>query len=138
MRPVSIVQFERLFLAALALGALVDALTWHGEVAAAAKAYPQFAGIVPLVVPCIMLAAIAIGVALWYFVARRGSVAAKWIVAGWFVVSTVLLALSVLTLVRGGAFAMPMAIGWVAYLLRAWSVSYLFQPDAEAWFASSQ
>lgn len=138
MRPASIVQFERLFLAALALDAIVGALTWNADVAAAAKAYPQLAGIVPVLVPCIMLGAIAIGVALWYFTARRGSVAAKWIVAGWFVVSTVLLALSVLSLVRGGPFATPMVVGWAAYLLRAWSVSYLFQPDAEAWFASTQ
>jgi len=133
MRPASIVQFERLFLAALALDAVVGALTWSAEIASAAKAYPQFAGAVAALVSCMMLGTIAIGLTVWYFAARRASVAAKWVAAIWFVIGTVLLALS---LMRGISFALPVVLGWLAYLLRAWGVSYLFKPDAEAWFAS--
>lgn len=131
MRPASIVQFERLFLGALALDALVYALTWSQDVAAGAKAYPQLAASVPATLACVIIAGLAIGVLLWYFVTRRASVVAKWIIAGWFVVGTMMLALS---LFRGISFALPVVIGWAAYALRAWSVSYLFKPDAEAWF----
>jgi hypothetical protein len=130
MRPASIVQFERLFLGALALEVLVDVLAWQGEVAAAAKGYSQFAAVAPTLVGGIMAVSILASLALWYFVARRGSNIAKWIVAVWFVVSTVLLALSLLHI----SFTLPVVLGWLAYLLRAWSVSYLFKPDAEAWF----
>lgn len=130
MRPASIVQFERLFLGALALDAISYALNWNAMVSLA-KTYPELGGAGPALVFCMIAGSVAIGVLLWYFVAQRASVVAKWLVAGWFVISTMMLALS---LFRGISFALPVVIGWAAYALRAWSISYLFKPDAEAWF----
>jgi hypothetical protein len=49
------------------------------------------------------------------------------------VVNTVALALM---LYRYGAqLKLTIVLGWAAYLLRAWAVSYLFKPDADEWFA---
>jgi hypothetical protein len=134
MRPASIVQFERLFLGALALDVVVDVLTWNAAMATS-KAYPELAAIGPAMVIGIMAVGTALALLLWYLAARRASKVAKWLIAIWFVLSTVLLALS---LFRGISFAVPVVLGWLAYLLRAWSVSYLFKPDADAWFASKR
>jgi len=73
----------------------------------------------------------AAAVALWFFAAWRRSVVAKWILAIWFIVSTCGLALS---LFEGVVFGLEAVLGWLGYALYAWAVSYLFKPDADAWF----
>jgi hypothetical protein len=132
MRPASIVQFERLYLAALALNFIGELLNW-GAVSAALRSSPELAELGPIV-PILGLAIVySAMIALWYFAARRRSVVAKWLLAIWFVVSTCLMALG---LFRGIDLGVVALLGWAAYLLRAWAVSYLFKPDADEWFAT--
>jgi len=132
MRPASIVQFERLFLASIAAGAIGDALAFYGAMSSAkADALVAKFGFGTLIGGQIFLYAIALG--LWYLIAHRHSVFAKWAVSVWFVLSTCSMALALFQ----GAFGLSLVTFFsaAAYLLRAWSVSYLFKPDADAWFA---
>ena len=70
--------------------------------------------------------------AFWFFAARRQSVVAKWLISIWFVVAACTTALS---LFRGGfGFDLGSVLGLLTFLLLGWSVSYLFKPDADAWF----
>lgn len=135
MRPASIVRFERLYLGAVGVGLIGLALSWNGVIAAV-RARPDIAQMgVGFVIAGLVLAYVAM-LALWYFAAHRRSVIAKWVTSAWFVYSTVALALTIFQL--GLRFDLVTVIGWLSYLLRAWSVSYLFKPDADAWFASKR
>ena len=131
MRPASIVQFERLFLAALAID-IIGTLWGLGAAVATLKANPATAQYGASAVLATLLLFFAAGVALWYLAAHRRSIVAKWIIAAWFVLATSMLALS---LFQGVYFGLATLLGWLAYGLRAWSVSYLFKPDADAWFS---
>ena len=134
MRPASIVQFERLYLAALAIALVGDVLSLSG-VNAALLGNPQLAQMGAGIAIGGLVAVYAAMLALWYFAAYRRSVVAKWIIAAWFVLNTVMLALM---LYRYGAqLKLTVILGWAAYLLRAWAVSYLFKPDADEWFAKA-
>ncbi len=134
MRPTSILWFERLYLAAFALSLVSIALSWESGVAMMeANPNTRAMGAGVLVFGS---AAVCIGtLLLWWFAAHRRSATAKWLISIWFVISTVMLAL---TLFRSGLrFDIVSAVGWAVYLLRAWALSYLFKPDAEAWFAGA-
>lgn len=136
MRPASIVQFERLFLAAAGIGLLGQLLSWNAIIASL-RAQPSTAGMGPGSVIAVLALIYAVILLLWYFAARRHSVAAKWGCSIWFVVATVLQALQLLAIVRGGLhLSLAGVLGWLSYALLVWSVSYLFKPDADAWFAS--
>jgi hypothetical protein len=132
MRPASIVQFERLYLAALAVALAGDLLSWNG-VTAAMQGNPQMAQMGAGFAIGGMVAVYAVMLALWYFAAHRRSVIAKWIIAAWFVINTAALAFMLYR--YGVALKLTIVLGWATYLLRAWAVSYLFKPDADAWFA---
>lgn len=131
MRPASIVQFERIFLASLAVRLLGDGIAIGASLKAAKAAAltTQFGLSAVLGVLVLVYAAM---LALWYFAARRQSVIAKWLISIWFVVAACTTALS---LFRGGfGFDLGSVLGLLTFLLLGWSVSYLFKPDADAWF----
>lgn len=129
MRPNSIVQFERLFLAAFAINLLIYVLTWEANVAAlAARGLGASAGVT---FAAFVIGALLAQLALYYFVAHRGSVIAKWILSIWFVLGAMSLAYQTFTL--GLLVSLFSALGWLGFLIFAWSISYLFKPDAEAW-----
>ncbi|MDF7774433.1 hypothetical protein P1X14_04170 [Sphingomonas sp. AOB5] len=131
MRPNSIVQFERLFLVSFVINVLIYVLTWHSSVAAltARGGMPGMdAGTVLAVFVGVNLLA---QLGLYYLVARRASVIAKWILSVWFVVAATSLAYQAFQL--GLRVSLVSALGWIGFLIFAWSISYLFKPDAEAW-----
>lgn len=131
MRPASIIRFEQLFLGALAADLLAAILALETNLAAL-KANPATAGMGAGALIGMLILYVAFALVLWFFAARRRSVVAKWLLSIWFIVSTCGLALS---LFQGQLFGLATYLGWVAYGLRAWSVSYLFKPDADTWFA---
>jgi Na+/proline symporter len=128
MRPSSIIWFERLFLASIAVGVLNSALI-----------FPSLAASQP-VSPAFLIGTIVVGVAinlaLWWFAARRGSNAAR-------IILTILFALglaSVLfTLTMGtyppGTAGLLSGINWV---LQVAAVVFLYRPDANAWFRGTR
>lgn len=132
MRPASIVQFERLYLAAAAVALLGQLWGWNTAIAMV-KAQPGGTQSGSGLLIGMMVVWYAIVLAIWYFAARRHSVAAKWAAAVYFVLSTVMLALGIFQ--SGLQFGLVSISSWVSYALLVWSVSYLFKPDADAWFA---
>src|SRR6186713_2550959 len=80
MRPNSIVMFERLFLASLAVGVLAFAVGFDQVMAALARdATYRRAGLGAGFVISLTVAGYAIYLLLWYLIARRAVTAAKWI-----------------------------------------------------------
>ncbi|MEG3087340.1 hypothetical protein [Sphingomonas sp. PB4P5] len=134
-RPQSIVNFERCYLAAFVIGLVNTALAWSATSATFA-ASPQAAMMGSWFLPVTTLIGFAITLAIWYFIARKGSAVAKWIVV-------VLLGFGIL----GTLFALLMGsypgglsgfIGIFNTVLQAVAVSFLFKPDTKAWFGENR
>lgn len=134
-RPVSIVNFERCYLAGIVLGLIGTALSWN-TVIAQSSANPGVAQLGPNFVPAMIggFAVIGVGIQLllWYFAARKGAVAAKWIITAFFAIG---LLFRLISLAKGtfplDAIGITAAIGTV---LGAAAVWFLFRPDARPWF----
>jgi hypothetical protein len=134
-RPKSIVQFERLYLGAWLLGLLNTILNW-GRITNAARASAGGVQIDEGFASNMMIASLMGGaiitVLLWYFVARRGSDIAKWIVTIFFGIGLV----SFLWGIAAGTVGVgvPVAISVAALVVQGLAVAMLFRPDARAWF----
>jgi hypothetical protein len=76
-----------------------------------------------------------ISIALWFFIARRASVVAKWIqivFAGFGVIGILSGAYMI---VSGKAASLPlMAVAILSNIIYIAAASMLFKPDAKAWF----
>lgn len=134
-RPFSIVRFERLYLAALALDAANATLNWSSWMARF-TASPAGAEMT-WVLPAMMATLFALRLALWYFVAQRASVVAKWIVVALAVISGIGLLSGVLALITGAISSLPPALAGIAaaafYIAAA---VHLFRPDTRSWFGN--
>lgn len=73
---------------------------------------------------------------LWYFIARRGSAIAKWIVVVFFAIGLCgsLIGLAMHTFPVG----LRGIISAVTFVLQAISVWLLFRPDTSAWFGETK
>ena len=136
-RPASIVTFERCYLGAWVVGLINSALNWNVAMAAMAD-NPSVAQLGPSFASTMMIGGLAIGAAitllLWYFVARRGSVVAKWIVTVFFALG---LASFLWSLAAGRGFGLVTVIALVAMALQAIAVAMLFRPDTKPWFGET-
>ena len=136
MRPQAIVRFEWLYWAAFAIGLFSTYQTWAiqqnllaNNSAVGGMAWLPYASVVGRV---------ALTVLLWFFVARRPSVIAKWVVVIFAVYGAVLLALLAMSLMRGSAplnLVLPSALQNILYIAAA---ATLFSADARAWFGEDQ
>ncbi|CAN5366005.1 hypothetical protein BH09PSE4_BH09PSE4_09280 [soil metagenome] len=130
-RPQSIILFERLYLGALALGILNTALNWSAAGAIIADE-PALAGVASWYQPVATAIGIAIPLLLWYFIARRGSPVAKWIMV---VLSALAAAGLVWSLSVGSAnLSLIGILGIITVLLNLAAAWTLFRPDAKPWF----
>lgn len=129
MRPQSIIMFERLFLASLALGVLGLILS-YGQIADLATSDPgmQQLGLGSGFLIGVVAVSYAVYLLLWFLIARRASNVAKWIL----VVFTVLGVLSALPSLTG-SWNVTLLLSLAVYALEIAAVVYLFQPDAKAW-----
>lgn len=131
MRPVSIIWFERLFLASIVLELVNSILIWEESMAMiAADPILSPRGAIYLVLT--MAISSGINLLLWYFIARRASNVAKWIL----VVLTVLgLAVTAMLFATSDY---PRGLEDVAttiiYGLYLASIAMLFRSDAREWF----
>jgi len=128
MRPRSIMLFESLSLAAVAIGVLILALTWNALMASV-YARIRGSGIEPAV---IILSALYVGllVLLILLTARRASVVAKWLFTAIIVAETVMTVPGLASMARGGL------VGWaqiVQLLLQLVALWFLFAADSRAW-----
>lgn len=135
-KPPSIVNFERCYIGAWIVGVLNTILGWR-VTAAMMAGNPQMERMGPgffstaLVVGVLFSALITF--LLWYFVARRHSVVAKWLVTALFAFGLV----SFLASLARGTATMPgltLVLGLVSLILQGTAVYMLFRPDARVWF----
>jgi hypothetical protein len=129
MKPNSIVQFERLYLASIAVWLLQSLLQFESNVATATAQTGQ-AGLGGLVI-AMTLAILAVAIGIWYLVVRRRSAIGKWILSIWFLIQTCLIALAIFA--AGLSFQLGILLNLLGYGLGTWALSYLFKPDAEEW-----
>lgn len=135
-RPRSIAIFEIAYLAALAISLAGPFLIWPAltvSVAEQAHVGAGAAGVVNGVLIGGILIAAALGLLLWWFVARRGSNVARWI-------AVVLLGYSLVSSAFGlagfgGALDLLGALSLLGMVFTAVALATLFMPDARAWFA---
>ena len=134
MRPKSIVMFERLFLASLALGLLNFLLSYQDAAALVANdTGAQKLGLGGGFLIAITAVSTAVYLLLWFLVARMASTIAKWVLVV-FVGLGVLAALPALT----GAWSVTLALSLVVYALEVLALVYLFRPDAKAWLGGTE
>ncbi len=137
MRPESIIKFERLYLGALVVGVVNAVLSWSSTQAYMAND-PALAasGLGSGFLISTIVIGFAIPLLLWYFIAKRGSNIAKWILVVLFGLGLISMVLSFSTMM-----AMNGTIGVIGALLttalQAGAVYMLFQPDAAEWLKSS-
>ncbi len=132
MRPKSIVQFERVYLASIILGMfepkrmgpVTEMVFSQAGVPAPIVGIVLVAGVLSFLLPLL----------LWHFIARRASNVAKWVMIA-------LAALGVLAFVAGlgdpaRTNGMLLALSVVITALMFYAVWLLFRPDAKAWLGS--
>lgn len=131
MRPQSIVTFERLFLASLAVG-VVNFVLGYDKAVAALQNDPnaQQLGLGGGFATAIFAVGTGIYLLLWFLIARKAINIAKWILI-------VLIALSVVSLLsaltKAFAFDTTTVLGLVTYGLEVAAAVQLFRKDAVAW-----
>ena len=130
MRPPSIIDFERAYLASLALGIVNTTIHWQViEQSFEDPALQVLGG--PGAIVGILAFGMAISLLLWFFIARRASTVAKWIYVVFIAFGVIGIISSLTTL----PFGTQLILNVVAQLLQFFAAWLLFKPDAKAWFA---
>ncbi|WP_417322010.1 hypothetical protein [Erythrobacter aureus] len=131
MRPVSILWFERLFLLSLVL-VLVNSVVQYDAFLAQIRSDPALAAMGPGNSFAVGVIAISllIPLILWYFIARRASVIAKWMLV-------VLTAFGLLFVNFDPAtmFNPARLTSLVVTVLQLAAIALLFRADARAWLS---
>lgn len=135
MRPKSIVLFDWLFLGSVAVSAANTALSYD-TMSELFRTQPELAAIGDAGGAVYLgshLFSIAISLLLWFFISRRASNVAKWILTG----LTALGVLSTVNLVQteqqSGLPPYLLGVSILLIVLQAIAVVFLFRKDAAAW-----
>lgn len=140
MRPASIVNFERLYLGSLIVWVADKIVFWSVTQAAVLRnpqvaANPQLAGLLGPITLVVTLIYAGVSVALLYAVARRGSVAAKWIVVVTEAIGALFALGPLARLASGNATNTGDAVlSLVATVMAVAATVFLFRRDTVAWF----
>jgi len=136
-RPPSIITFERCYLGAVALGLANNALNWT-NLQEQMAATPNSQLLPDWFLPATIGLGLVITLLLWYFVARRASVVAKWILVAFFAIGLVGVP-GIISGISTGLISPLLAVtGLITFTLNAIAVWMLFRPDAKLWFAGQQ
>ena len=135
IRPRSIRLFELLFLGALLLTLVGTVLVWPSlleQAAVQAQAARLGSGALATIAGVSVAFVVLVELLLWFFIARRASVIAKWLL----VLFTAYNVYSLVGTVQAGAEWSTVAgiLSAVALLMQVIAVLLLFTPDARAWF----
>ncbi len=130
MRPPSIIKFERLFLASLAVSAIGFVIGYEAamRVVESDPSMQRF-GLGGGFMLGVLAASFAIYLLLWYLIAHRASTIAKWVL-----IVFVALGLVSLPFALTGPLSLTVALNLLVYVLEVVALVYLFRPDAKAWF----
>ena len=132
-RPQSIIWFERFYLGSLALG-IVDTVANWSKSQAEVVASPGAALLPTWFMPLAVSISIFIGFLLWYFVARRASVVAKWINVIFFGLALIALPQTFSRVSTGADSPLQALASLIVYALNGAAVWMLFRPDTKPWF----
>lgn len=134
-RPASIITFERLYLASVALSLASWVVDWP-LMQARLAANPQFAGFgwMPAV---LLVLSITVSLVLWFLAARRGSVVAKWLVVVFAAVAALLFLINLPAALGGAVHAASFILAAATTVLRVAAAAMLFRTDARAWFGEN-
>ena len=135
MQPESIRKFTLFYLGSLVVSLVAtfvgyDVLTAQLEAQSAATGLAVSSG---TIIAGIVLN-VAITLLLWYLVARKGFVIAKWIIVLFFLFTLV----TSISGIFAGGLAVHEGLSLLAIVLTAAAVYFLFQPDAKAWCAGDR
>lgn len=131
MRPTSIVQFERFYLGALVVGVINNILNWSRSTEMLNDPSVQAAGLGSGFLVSTMVIGLIIPLLLWYFIAKRGSNIAKWILVVLFGLGLIGVLVSFSAMRAMGTIAT--VLGLLALAMQGYAVFMLFKPDAVAW-----
>lgn len=129
MRPHSITMFDKLFLGSLALG-VVNSLLSYGQMRDVIAADPMLAGSGTGFIIGSIVFSLGLSLLLWYFISRRASNVAKWILVVFTVLGLLFLPSS---LGMFGTLSTVLTLAVTALQIAA--LVFLFRPDAKAFFA---
>ena len=132
-KPPSIARFEQFYWASVILGLVNAGLNWSKSQAVLA-ANPMLAN-ATWFLPASQVLGLTIAVLIWYFIARRPSVIAKWVQVVFAALGAfgLLSALALFAMGRS-ALSAQIALGFVANMLYIAAAVMLFKPDARLWF----
>jgi hypothetical protein len=131
VRPHSIVMFERLFLASLALSLLGSLLAFDAVVDEMTRdPAVQQMGLGGGFVGAVLAIGLVVYLLLWFLIARKASNIAKWILVVFVAIGVISLLVS---MTQGFTADLPTLLGLVNYALELAAVSFLFRSDAVAW-----
>ena len=135
MRPYSIIQFDRFFLSSMGLGIINVALSFQDNLARL-EADPTTAqmGLGSGFLVLTTSLGFAIPLLLWYFVSRRASNVAKWILIGLTALGVLTIIPSLQQLAQVGTFTVVATLLITA--LQIIALTFLFRGDAKTWLAS--
>jgi hypothetical protein len=135
VRPHSIIRFERFFLASLLLGLLNTVFSFRHSVSLL-NADPIIGGTGYAIGMLVTTLVISIGIQLllWFFIARKASNVAKWILVVLTVLGFVMAIPSIGTLMAQGA--VTLIFTFFITVLQIIAIIHLFRPDAKAWLES--
>jgi uncharacterized membrane protein YeiB len=128
MRPRSIMLFETLSLAAVALGALIVALTWNALMASV-YARIRGSGIEPAVMIMTVLY-VGLLVLLILLTARRASSVAKWLFTAIILAELMFTIPGLPSMLRGGLLGWAQIVQLALQLVALW---FLFVPASRLW-----
>ena len=133
MRPISIINFERCYLGAIAIG-LVNSLIMLPVMMRTPQVAQATARFGAGFLYGTTAAGIVIALLLWFFAARRASVVAKWIIVVFFAFGALGMVRNLATGFAGVPAGPSAVLAIVGFVLQAVAVYLLFRPDAVAWF----
>lgn len=132
MRPTSIIQFERFYLGALAVGLVGNVLNWDNATALL-QADPNAAVLGTGFLFISVAIGLAISLLLWFLAARKAVGVAKWIIVVFFAIGLISVPFSL-----GQLSGLAIVTSLVSMALQAAAVYMLFRPDAKKWFAGEK
>ena len=133
MRPNSIIQFERFYLAAIGVDIVNTILSWT-DWEERALLHPQMLG--DMTLPVTTAIGFAVSLLLWFLIARRRSNVAKWLLTVFVLLALVWTVYAIPT----GRYALGLSglLGVFSTVLQAYAVWLLFRADARRWFGGVQ
>ena len=142
-RPPSILLFERLYLGSTALYLINAVLFWAGAREAMlmtpqVSANPAIARLIPGIMVGSLALSVGLSLLFWFLVARRGSMAGKWLVVVTEGLGACAALLAIVRLLRGAPFGISIALGFIATAMAIAAAALLFRPDAQRWLGAGE